>query len=106
MSPEVLAMRLPSTLAGPYHRLTRGPARPGNGWGVCAMAYGTHAFTAPLIDLWENNTCITQSSEKFFDFNGCDAADPTDGALRGKRGRQAYDVMRTKGCVWISPSPR
>lgn len=78
-------MRLPATLAGSYQgRRTPGA---GNGWGVCAMAYGTHAFTAPLIDLWEGNTCIAQSSEKFFDFNGCNVGNPTDGASKQERKR-------------------
>ena len=78
-SPEVEAMRLPALLAGPYDSKQRHRIGSGNGWGVCAMAYGTHAFTSPLIDLWQNNTCIAQSSQKFFDFNGCDASHPTDG---------------------------
>ena len=53
----------------------------GNGFGVCTMADGTHSFDSTLIDTWVNNTCIAQSSQKFFDYRGCNPTTPHDGNI-------------------------
>ena len=53
----------------------------GNGWGVCTLAIGTHSFDSTLTDTWVNNTCIANSSQKFFDYRGCNPTTPHDGNI-------------------------
>lgn len=53
-----------------------------NGWGTCAVSdAGTAAFPPPLRDTWLNNTCISTTAAKLFDFGGCNPAAPGDGHI-------------------------
>ena len=52
-----------------------------HGWNACSMAYGSQALPFELRDVWANNTCICSTGSKFFSFNSCDAASPTDGGI-------------------------
>ena len=63
--------------------LNSSPGQLGNGWGVCAMSYGTYSWGADkaMWDTWHNNTCMCTSSAKFYDFNGCHQANPLDGNI-------------------------
>jgi hypothetical protein len=101
--PAVRALGLPSGDITKYGVGSQGGLR--NGWGVCAMAYGTSDFVAPLIDVWRSNTCILQSSAKAFDFNGCHPSTPADGnipLLSGNTyltGDNSYS-MKCGGSTW------
>lgn len=53
----------------------------GNGWGVCAMAYGTWSFPPEYRDTWQGNVCMCSSGAKFFDFNSCHPQTPADGNI-------------------------
>lgn len=68
LSPAAVAARAATAPAAAAVAAAKYGVDVANGWGVCAMAYGTSSFGGDLRDVWVNNTCIVASSGHIFDF--------------------------------------